>query len=100
MGETVAGCEWRTDPDSRYAEARQGNWLVCEGIRDRAGLDEPYQYRRNAVTRGIRCMLRIGSQAWSARDGLRDCRHGSEEMSRWSRGICLAQAKMVGSRCL
>src|SRR5438874_2550984 len=96
MGKTVDGCEWRADPDSRNAEACQGDWLVCEGIRDCTGLDEPDQYRRNAVTRGVRCVLRIGSQTRPASDRLRDGGHGPEEISRRCRAIFLAQAKIVG----
>src|SRR4029453_13423756 len=38
-GEASPGRKWRTDSNSRNAETRQGNWLVREGIRDRASLD-------------------------------------------------------------
>ena len=79
---TGAGCEWRADSSSRNAEARQGDWLVRERIWHRSGVDEPDQYRRNAATRGVRCVLRIRSQTRPARHRLGDRRHGSEEMSR------------------
>ena len=51
IGKKGARRKRRAGPDSRDAEARESDWLVCEGIWDRAGLDEPDEHRGDAVAR-------------------------------------------------
>src|SRR5205814_5409452 len=83
------------DPRSRNAETCESDWLVCGGVRDRAGFNESNEYWGDTAPRRVRCLRSIGHETWPARDRVGNCRDGSQEMPDRCRKTFSPETKLV-----